>query len=67
VRGGDTVFGYYRDPNGDWTLLDSAPITTAPVNIALSIYSNRQAENAPEVRVAFDNLRITRGTIECNS
>jgi hypothetical protein len=67
VRGGDTIFGYYRDPNGDWTLLDSAPITTAPVNIALSIYTNRQAENAPEVRVAFDNLRITRGTIECNS
>jgi hypothetical protein len=67
VRTGDAVRGYYRDPNGDWTLLDSAPITTDPVHVALSIYTNRSTENAPEVRVTFDNLRITRGMIDCGS
>ena len=67
MRSGDSVFGYDRDENGDWVLLDSAPITTDPVNVALSIYTNRQPESAPDVRIAFDNLRVTRGTIECNS
>jgi hypothetical protein len=67
VRTGDAVRGYYRDPNGDWTLLDSAPITTDPVHVALSIYTNRSTENAPEVRVSFDNLRVTRGMIDCGS
>jgi hypothetical protein len=67
VRTGDTVYGYYRNLDGDWTLLDSAPITTDPVNAALSIYTNRSPESAPEVSVMFDNFRVTRGVIECGS
>jgi hypothetical protein len=64
---GDTVFGYYRNLDGDWTLLDSAPITTDPVNAAFSVYTNRSSEGAPEVSVAFDNFRVTRGVIDCSS
>jgi len=67
VRSGNTVRGYYRSQNGDWTLLDSAPITTSPVNVALSIYTNRSPEKGPGVQVGFDNLRVTRGLIECGS
>jgi hypothetical protein len=67
VRSGNVVRGYYRDQIGDWKPLDGAPITTSPVNVALSIYTNRSAENEPEVQVAFDNVRVTRGLIECGS
>jgi len=35
------------------------------VNVGLSIYTNRPTTGEQEVRVAFENLRVTRGIIDC--
>ena len=65
VRTGNVVRGYYRDAGGEWRLLDAAPLTADPVNVSLSIYTNRRPSDAEEVTVAFDNFRVTRGQLAC--
>jgi hypothetical protein len=65
ARTGDFVRGYYRNVNGDWLFLDGARITAAPLNVSLSIFTNRPLPGAKDVRVAFDDFRVTRGEIDC--
>lgn len=65
ARSGGIVVGYYRDPTGTWQRLDGARITRDPVNVSLSIYTNRPVAGAQDVQVRFDDFRITRGAIAC--
>jgi hypothetical protein len=65
VRAGGTVSGYLRDANGSWLRLNYAPTTTAPAPVSLSIFTNPSQFAHEDVRVAFDNFRITRGRLVC--
>jgi hypothetical protein len=65
VRTGGLVRGYYLDHTDTWQVVGDATITRDPVNVSLSIYTNRSVAGARAVQVAFDNFRVTRGLIEC--
>jgi hypothetical protein len=65
ARSGSIVVGYYRDPAGTWQRLDGARITRDPVNVSLSIFTNRPVAGAKDVQVRFDDFRITRGAVAC--
>jgi hypothetical protein len=65
VRSGDVVTGYTRDPTGTWQQLEGARSTRDPVNVGLSIFTNRPVAGAQDVQARFDDFRITRGAIAC--
>jgi hypothetical protein len=65
TRSGALVNGYYRGATGAWVKLNSRGGSTGPMNVGLSLWTTRSVVGAQEVRVAFDNFRVTRGQIRC--
>jgi hypothetical protein len=48
-----------------WAPLQSTPITTGDMLMNLNVFSNAAPFSHPDVKVAYDNLRVTSGTFAC--
>lgn len=64
VREGGLLTGYYLGAGG-WVALHTGPGTAGAVSVALRSWSHSQVFKHEEVRVAFDNFRVNRGTVVC--
>jgi len=66
VRSGETLTGYYRS-GGSWIPLLSVPFTVPEAFVQLSIFTNDPPDSHDDIKVAFDNFRISSGAISCPS
>ncbi len=64
VREGGLLTGYYFGAGG-WVALHTGPGTAGAVTVMLRSWSHSQVFKHEEVRVAFDNFRVSRGTVVC--
>jgi hypothetical protein len=64
VRLGGSLTGYYFG-GGGWVALHTGPGAAGAVAVALRSWSHSQVFRHEEVRVAFDNFRVSRGTVVC--
>ena len=65
-RVGNTLYGYgYL--NGGWQLLDSNTITTNVLPVTISAWGNNGYFDNKNVKVAFDNFKVTKGKLVGNS
>ncbi|MCC7352605.1 MAG: hypothetical protein IT330_02520 [Anaerolineae bacterium] len=64
VRVGGTLTGYYFG-GGNWVALHSGSVTSGAVSAVLRSWSHSSVFKHEEVRVAFDNFRVNRGTVLC--
>lgn len=61
-RVGNTLYGYgYL--NGGWQLLDSNTITTNALPVTISAWGNNGYFDNKNVKVAFDNFKVTKGKL----
>ncbi len=66
VRSGSVITGYFWDPIGaQWVAVHSSPSTTADVAPLLQVWSHDYAFMDMHAHVAFDNFRISSGTLIC--
>ena len=64
TRVGTYLAGYYRSSTGSWIKLDGVR-KAGPLNVGISLWTNRTPDHAKNVEVVFDNFRVTRGTVSC--
>jgi hypothetical protein len=64
ARIGDTITAY-RLVGGSWSLLQSTTDTQTDVGVNLNVFSNAAAFSHPDVKVAYDNFRVSGGTFTC--
>ena len=61
-RVGNTLRGY-RYNNNSWQLLDSATVTTDALPVTISAWSHNDRFDNKNVKVAFDNFKVTKGAL----
>ena len=66
VRSGGQLKAFYRDPSFGWTTLLSAPGQPDAVTPGLALSANQDFGHQ-EVKIAFDNFRISSGALSCPS
>jgi hypothetical protein len=66
VRVGGTITGlYWNAATSAWVVIASGPIGTDDAGYLLFVWSHDSLFGDEEVRVAFDNFRISSGTLVC--
>jgi hypothetical protein len=64
VRVGDTLTAY-RLVSGAWVPIQSIMDTQTDVGVSLNVFSNAAPGTHGDVKIAYDNFRITTGTFSC--
>ncbi|HNC02679.1 MAG TPA: lectin-like protein, partial [Agitococcus sp.] len=62
VRAGSTLNGY-RYVNNAWQLVGSESISTNALPVTISAWSHNDRFDNKNVKVAFDNFKVTKGTL----
>ena len=65
VRTGSEVAGYHAGSD-TWVPVQSGAITTNDLKVSISAWSHDYAFVDQEVKMAFDNFTVNRGTLVCN-
>ncbi len=61
-----STWSAYRLVGGAWNLLQSTPDATTADQLAnLNVFSNAPQFSHPDVKVAYDNFRVSSGTFAC--
>jgi len=66
VKVGSTLTAY-RLVDGAWSALQSTSDTASLVDVNLNVFSNATLLSHPDVKVAYDNVRVNSGTFSCPS
>jgi Tol biopolymer transport system component len=64
ARIGDTITAY-RLVAGSWSPIQSTLDTQTDVGVNLNLFSNAAAFSHPDVKVAYDNFRVSSGAFSC--
>jgi dipeptidyl aminopeptidase/acylaminoacyl peptidase len=66
VRVGTTLTAYRLTPSG-WSPLQSISDPANEIDVNLNVFSNAAQFSHPDVKVAYDNFRVSSGTFSCPS
>jgi len=64
VRAGSTLTAY-RLVDGAWSALQSTQAATSDMRVNMNVFSNVQPFSHADVKVAYDNFRVSSGSFTC--